>query len=134
MRIERASFGQDAWPTDAFRNYAADPAVLFLVALAGRTMVGYLLAGFWRSSVEIASIAVASRHRRRGVASLLFRWVLREAVRRHAKTIWLMVRPDNNGALRFYQRLGFVRTATVSAYYEDRSPAWRMRLELPPGR
>jgi [ribosomal protein S18]-alanine N-acetyltransferase len=131
LDIERDSFGRDAWPAGLFREYAAEPRALFLIARAGRTVAGYIIAVSGREhSVEIESLAVHSRYRRLGVASLLFQAVFRRARRRGATCIGLMVRRDNEPAIRFYRRLGFVRTTTVPRYYEDGSAGWRMRLPL----
>ena len=133
LEIERDAFGEHAWPAELFRSYHDDrEASLFLVVRVGRVMAGYVIAVHSRAdSVEIESLAVHSRFRRRGVASVLFEAVLRRARRLGVNWIGLMVRRDNDAAIRFYRGLGFVRTATVSGYYEDGGAAWRMRLQIP---
>lgn len=130
LAVEEDAFGPDAWPADLFRSYALSNPELFLVARAGRAIAGYAIAALSRGGAEIASIAVHSRYRRQHVASFLFRAIRRRVCRRGASAIWLMVRLDNEAAIRFYRGLGFARTGTTPGYYEDGSSAWRMRLPL----
>lgn len=54
----------------------------------------------------------------------------RQLRRKRVADWWLMVRTTNKAAIRFYKRLGFVRTRTVRDYYENGGDAWRMRLKF----
>lgn len=128
LKIERASFGHDAWPREAFEEYALTFPRLFLVATAGVRVVGYSIACVSRGAGELASIAVLPAYRGRGVARALMHASLRKLCRLGVRTIWLMVRADNESAIALYRRLGFVRTATVRGYYEDGASGWRMKL------
>ena len=130
LRIENESFGENAWPRELFVEYARESPDLFLVAAAGNRIAGYSTARFARGVVELASIAVLPRYRERGAATLLLKATIQKARRRKAQAIWLMVRPDNEAAVAFYRKSGFVRVSTVSKYYEDGSPGWRMKLSL----
>jgi ribosomal-protein-alanine acetyltransferase len=130
LAIEQDSFGRYAWPAEFFREYWETTPELFLAAFRGRSLAGYVIGRMCRGGAEIASIAVHSRHRRRGVGLALFKAVRRRVKFRGASSIWLMVRPDNESALRFYYGLGFVRTGAVSRYYEDGASGWRLRLDL----
>jgi ribosomal-protein-alanine acetyltransferase len=128
MRVERASFGKDAWPIDVFEEYAIGFAQLFLVAISGARTVGYSIAAVSRGSGELASIAVLPRYRGRGIATSLLKATVRKLRRRGVRSIWLMVRTDNPDAIALYKRFGFARTATVRHYYEDGASGWRMKL------
>ncbi len=159
LRIERESFELDAWPREVFLEYARAPEPgsaersrgpdgrrakpplrglleyagappLFLVATVSKRIAGYSIACLTRHGGEIASLAVGSRYRQRGIATALLKAILRKLRRSGATTVWLMVRPQNEGAIRLYRKLGFVRTATVPNYYEDRSSGWQMRMNL----
>jgi ribosomal protein S18 acetylase RimI-like enzyme len=66
------------------------------------------------------------------VATALLKNTLRKVRRAGAQAAWLMVRRENEGAIRLYRRLGFARTATVPDYYEDGATGWRMRVILRP--
>lgn len=126
MRIERESFSVDAWPEELFRWYALSWPELFLIANIGRSMVGYAVV----CGASIDSIATLPRYRGRGVATALLRKLIRGARRSGRRALTLMVRRENEAAIALYRKFGFVRTATVSGYYEDGATAWRMRLVL----
>jgi ribosomal-protein-alanine N-acetyltransferase len=132
LKIENGSFGRDAWPGELFREYAREYPELFLIALVGRSIAGYSIACLARGMAEIASIAVLPRYRERGAATTLLQATLRKVRRAGAQSIWLMVRSDNRAAIALYRKFGFVRTSTVSKYYEDGSAGRLMKLALKP--
>ncbi len=132
LRIEAACFATEAWPVAQFRAYARHAPDMFLVARLGRCIVGYSIACLIGERAELDSIAVLPAYRGRRIASTLLRATLRKLRRSSATALCLMVRPANLSAVSFYRRYGFVRTATLARYYDDGSPAWRMRLPLTP--
>jgi len=126
LAIERASFGQDGWPVDAFVDYWRQCPDLFLIAWHGRRIAGYSIARVnWRGA-ELESIAVDPRYRARGVARALLDATV---ARLDASTLRLMVEVSNASAVRFYRQYGFVRTRLVKRYYGAGRDAWRMRLQ-----
>jgi|SRR5579862_7913909 len=130
LRLERQSFDRDAWSRQVFLEYACKAPDLFLVAKASGSVAGYSIAFLARHGAEIVSLAVHPRYRREGVATVLLRTTIRKLRRSGAPAAWLMVRRENEGAIRLYRKIGFVRTATVRDYYDDHSSAWRMRMQL----
>ncbi len=131
LRIERESFVQDAWPREVFLEYASTAPELFLVAVMARRIAGYITASMTRGGAEIASLAVRPAYRKVGVATELLKAEIKRVRHAGARAAWLMVRRENGEAIRLYQQLGFVRTATVPDYYDDHSPGWRMRITFP---
>lgn len=119
MKIERASFGPDAYERNLFAEFARKCGGLFLVALRGSKVVGYAIASVRLSRAELISIAVRPRERGRGAASLLMDSILRRVRRRGAARFVLMVKVTNYRAQAFYQKYGFRRYRRVSRYYED---------------
>jgi ribosomal-protein-alanine N-acetyltransferase len=134
LKIETESFGRDAWTAELFREYTRVSGDFFLVARIGRRIAGYSIARVTRSAAELDSLAVRRRDRRRGVAAALMAATLRKLRRLGARWIGLMVRRDNQAAVNFYKKWGFVRTATVNGYYEDGATGWRMKVGLSVGR
>ena len=130
LRIERASFGEAAWDREIFLEYLRHRPRLFLVAETNTRLAGYIIASTEAGKAELVSIAVAPHYRRRGIGN----WMLRQArgrLRRHdVGTWWLMVRTDNEAAIRFYRRFGFVIGRLVKNYYEDGAAAWCMWLAV----
>jgi [ribosomal protein S18]-alanine N-acetyltransferase len=126
VEIERASFGQDAWPAELFVEYWRASPELFLIARHGRRIAGYSIARInWRGA-ELESIAVDPRYRGRGIAQALLDATV---ARLRARTLRLMVSTTNTPALSFYRQYGFVRTRLVKRYYGAGRDAWRMRLD-----
>jgi ribosomal-protein-alanine N-acetyltransferase len=132
LRIEKASFGVDAWPPALFRSYFDISPHLFFVAVVDGRVAGYCLAFIEKGNAEIASIAVLPRYRGRRIATLLLNKTIGKVQRLGAASIWLMVRRDNKAAIQLYKTMGFARTATVHGYYEDGAIAWRMRKIFAP--
>jgi [ribosomal protein S18]-alanine N-acetyltransferase len=130
LRIEKISFGPEAWPPKLFREYARECPKLFLVAAAGRKIAGFSIACIARQAAELASIAVLPEFRGRGVATSLLKAAINKVRREGIAAMWLMVRSDNKTAASLYRKLGFVRTSRISGYYEDGSPGTRMRAVL----
>ncbi|HET8547860.1 MAG TPA: GNAT family N-acetyltransferase [Bryobacteraceae bacterium] len=131
MRIERASFGSGAWPAEWLSQYADAFPELFLIAALNARAVGYIAFSVARGWAELVSIAVLPACRRRGIATALLARGLQTLRRRPVRGVFLMVRRGNEPAVRLYESAGFQRVRTVARYYEDGSPALRMRLVLP---
>lgn len=126
VKIERASFGKDAWPAELFVGYWRQSPDLFLIARVGRRIAGYSITRTsWRGA-ELESIAVDPRYRGRGVAQALLDATLAQLPAGVA--LRLMVSTANAAALRFYRQYGFIRTRLVKRYYGKSRDAWRMSL------
>jgi [ribosomal protein S18]-alanine N-acetyltransferase len=132
VAIERASFGKDAWPAELFLAYWRTSPELFLIAKYRRKTAGYSITRIdWRGA-ELESIAVDPDYRGRGVAQALLNASIARLRSQGARVLRLMAGVDNEPALRFYQRFGFIRVRKVKGYYGATRDAWRMRFELRP--
>lgn len=60
IRIEKSSFGIDAWPAALFRYYAGECPALFFVAVVDRRVAGYSIACVAGEAAEVVSIAVSA--------------------------------------------------------------------------
>jgi [ribosomal protein S18]-alanine N-acetyltransferase len=129
LAIEQASFGEDAWDEKLFRAFYRRCPDLFLIARVGRRTAGYSITCAGSRNAELASIAVNPRDRRRGVAETLLHHTLQELRSRKIKTWWLMVGVENEAAIRFYEKYGFMRQKMVKGYYGPARNAWRMRFK-----
>ena len=135
LQIECASFGKDAYDRNLFANFHHKCGDLFLVAQKGSDVCGYAVTcmggGVRARRAELVSIAVAPRHRGKGIASGLLESTLRRLRRRDALSLHLMVKVTNDTAIRFYQRHGFKKGRIVRAYYEDGADGRGMSKPLP---
>ncbi|HLI84948.1 MAG TPA: ribosomal protein S18-alanine N-acetyltransferase [Bryobacteraceae bacterium] len=118
-KIERASFGREAYDCKLFAHYRNKCGDLFLVAERGGKVCGYLLSCMRGPAAELVSVAVAPEFRGKGAASALLESLLRRLVRRGATRLRLVVRGDNAAARAFYEKYGFRRLRVVPGYYED---------------
>jgi ribosomal-protein-alanine N-acetyltransferase len=119
LRIERASFGAEAWPRRCFLELYHDCRDFFVVAKVGGRVAGYAVACAEKRNAEIASLAVHPDYRRRGVAGVLMRHTLRELGAAGVGRVELMVRTGNTAGAQLYRSLGFRRVRMVPRYYED---------------
>jgi len=130
LQIEHASFGKDAYDRNLFADFYHKCGELFLVAVKGRDVCGYIVScigGRTASTrAELVSIAVDPRQRGKGIASALMASTLRRLRRRGVVRFHLMVKVTNQVAIRFYERYGFHKSRIVHGYYEDGADGWRM--------
>ena len=77
--------------------------------------------------LEILAIAVSSLHRRRGIATQLFLYLLELEV----AAVHLEVRERNLSARTFYERLGFEVVGRRSGYYREGEDALLMTIRRP---
>jgi [ribosomal protein S18]-alanine N-acetyltransferase len=120
-RIERASFGREAYDCKLFAHYLRKCGEIFLLAERNGKICGYLLSCLRSPAAELVSIAVDPAFRGKGAASALLESALRRLARRGAARLHLVVRVDNRAARAFYEKYGFRRLRLVRGYYEDDS-------------
>ena len=140
MRLERATFVNDAWPEEAMRREIESPHGYYLVAVDDeeedpeRRLLGYagLLAPADSGQGDIQTIAVAPFARGIGLGRGLMHALITQARRRHVAELFLEVRADNPIARALYASLGFVEIGVRRGYYQpDGVDAISMRLTVP---
>lgn len=104
---------QHAVPDDRYlASLLSKPHFIVLVAMAGGDVVGglaaYQLDKFERDRREIYiyDLAVAERHRRRGIATTLIRRLIEFARERRAYVIFVQADRGDEPAIRLYESLG----------------------------
>lgn len=133
--LERLSFPVP-WKREYFEVEIGAPHRYNRVAIGPKgDLAGYVFCAFAAGELHVNKIAVADRHRRQGVASLLMDEVLGFAVRSRVEEIYLEVRVSNRPARAFYTALGFRETGRRGQYYLDGEDALvmvrAMRHETP---
>ena len=79
-------------------------------------------------SVRILMVAVSEKQRRRNIGSTLLNHFLREIFIQNIKHVELEVKVGSNGAIKFYQKHGFVIVDTIPKFYQSGEDAYTMRL------
>ena len=117
LAIERTVY-ERGWTKGMYESELALPATrAFIVALVGRELTGYagmMMAG---ETGHIATIAVAEKWRRHGIATRLLVQLSAEILRRGGSEATLEVRESGVAALGLYERFGYERVGRRKNYY-----------------
>ena len=118
-QIERVSY-RTPWSRSMFASELAKPSSLSFGAVdeAG-TLVGYLVLSRYVDAWHVMNVAVAPERRRQGVASALLQRLLELTEDDGMRGYTLEVRVSNLGAIRLYERFGFVPKGVRRGYYTD---------------
>ena len=79
---------------------------------------GFLVGRCAADEFEILNLAVASAHRRRGIAGRLVNEALLSSINSGARRAYLEVRASNEAAISLYSRRGFNASGRRRAYYK----------------
>jgi [ribosomal protein S18]-alanine N-acetyltransferase len=127
--IHAASF-QRGWGEDEVRSLLLDRNVVCHRALAGRSLVGFILSRLVAGEAEILSVAVAPGWRGRGLSRPLLDLHLRRLAGLGARTVFLEVDEKNAPAGRLYRRVGFYGVGRRQGYYGGAATALVLRRDL----
>jgi [ribosomal protein S18]-alanine N-acetyltransferase len=119
-RIERASY-PTPWSRSMFAGELAKPSSLSLGAFDAATgrLLGYLVISRYVDAWHVMNVAVAPGERRRGIATTLLEHLFEVTSTDERRGYTLEVRVSNVGAIKLYERLGFVARGVRRGYYTD---------------
>ena len=118
MEIEKASF-KNPYTLKILRLLASWYPELFLAALKGNLLVGYVVAAANEDRGHIISLAVRPDCRRQRIGTNLLTSLMEHLTSLEVAAVSLEVRADNPAAIALYEKLGFVRSGNIHHYYED---------------
>ena len=104
------------WDEASVRSELTNKLALWLVALGGETVVGYVGSQTVLQEADMMNIAVAESHRRRGIARMLVEELIRQL---DAYQLTLEVRASNAPAIALYESLGFRQVGLRKNYYRN---------------
>ena len=114
--LEKVCFS-DPWPLSVLENELTNPLSLWLVAVSGETVLGYVGSQSVLGESDMMNLAVREGARRQGIAGALVSGLcvrLREAGN---TMLTLEVRASNASALALYEKLGFYPVGLRPRYY-----------------
>ena len=111
--LERLNFSAP-WDEASVRSELTNKLSLWLVALDGGEVVGYVGSQTVLGEADMMNIAVADSHRRQGIARMLVRELID---RLDANMLTLEVRASNAPAIALYQSEGFIQIGLRKNYY-----------------
>ncbi|MBE6941665.1 MAG: ribosomal-protein-alanine N-acetyltransferase [Ruminococcaceae bacterium] len=128
--IEKLCFS-DPWSENSVASELNNPLSLWLVALDGATVAGYVGSQSVLDGADMMNIAVHPDYRRRGIAWELVTGLADALAEKGVKSLALEVRQSNAPAIALYEQLGFQQVGLRPNYYRNpKENALIMRKEL----
>jgi [ribosomal protein S18]-alanine N-acetyltransferase len=119
MAIERQVYPRPWSPSLFVSEMSAGRTRSYLVATAGRAVVGYAGLISYGEEAHITTIAVDPDYQRMKIGTRLLYELVSEADRMGAQAVSLEVRVTNWGAQRMYSRFGFRPVGVRKNYYQE---------------
>lgn len=127
--LERLCFS-DPWSVSAFEYELNNPLSLWLVAVEGNTVTGYVGTQTVIDESDMMNIAVHPDFRRQKIAENLILHLISLLDVRQSKSLTLEVRVSNTPAISLYEKMGFVQVGCRRGYYRNpREDAYILRKE-----
>lgn len=116
--LEHACFSTP-WSEASIRGELDNPWAIWLVALEGDHLTGYLGVRYGLDGGDIMTIATAPEYRGRRVARRLLEAMTARLREKGLRWLTLEVRPSNASALRLYMAQGFREVGRRRNYYKN---------------
>lgn len=116
--IERACF-HEPWSEKGLREELELENNLFLAAVEGEEVIGYVGCQTVLDEGYITNVAVSPDHRRRGIAASLLTTLRDQAEKKDLSFLTLEVRASNVPAITLYEGAGYVPVGTRRNFYSD---------------
>lgn len=134
MLIENAEY-RYPWSEGIFLDCLQVGYCCWVLERAG-DIIAYGLMSIGAGEAHILNLCVRAGDRRKGYGERLLGHLLHLARRHRAETVFLEVRPTNQGAIGLYGKMGFAQVGRRKAYYpaeNGREDAMILALTLSPG-
>ena len=117
-KLEEACFSMP-WSEHSVRSELSNPLSLWLVAMDGETLVGYIGSQSVMGEADMMNVAVNSAYRRRGIGEKLIVELIEKLKGNQVYALTLEVRNSNVGAIALYEKLGFAQVGRRPNYYKN---------------
>jgi [ribosomal protein S18]-alanine N-acetyltransferase len=135
VALEAASFS-NPWSREMLARELQNPTVsrVYVMRDTAGSLVAFCACWVVADELHINTLAVTVSERRRGLATLLLRYIFDAAGAEGVRHATLEVRRSNAAALKLYERLGFEVRGIRANYYqnpdEDALVLWSNRLGI----
>lgn len=116
--LEKACFS-DPWSERSVASELENPLALWLVALDGDTVAGYVGSQSVMGEADMMNLAVHSDYRRRGIGKALVLELIAALKNRGVSSLALEVRASNTPARMLYEAVGFRQVGRRPRYYQN---------------
>ena len=117
--LEKICFGIDAWSERSVTSELTNPLSLWLVAMDGDRLAGYVGSQTVIDESDMMNVAVHPDYRRRGVAEQLCLGLVESLKEKGNHCLTLEVRASNDPAKALYEKLGFQQVGLRKNYYRN---------------
>ena len=127
--LEKICFSQP-WSEKSVAGELENPLSLWLVAMDGDRLAGYVGSQTVMDETDMMNLAVAPQFRRQGVGEALVNALTASLKKMGSRCLTLEVRDSNEAARALYGKLGFREIGRRRGYYRDpREDALILRKE-----
>lgn len=127
--LEQQCFS-DPWSIGSISTELKNPLSLWVVAMDGPVLAGYVGSQSVMGWADMMNLAVAPAYRRKGVAEALFGELICRLKDNQVTCLTLEVRVSNAPAIGLYEKLGFLQVGRRPGYYHNpREDALILRKE-----
>ena len=116
--LEKICFS-DPWSEKSVASELTNPLSLWLVAVEGERVAGYVGSQSVMGESDMMNVAVHPDFRRQGVAELLVKELVAALAEKGNYCLTLEVRASNTPAISLYEKLGFSRIGLRKNYYRN---------------
>ena len=116
--IEKLCFA-DPWSINSITSELNNPLSLWLVALDGERVVGYVGSQTVLDGADMMNLAVLPQYRKQGVGQALVNELVDRLKQKGVICLALEVRQSNLPAISLYEKLGFVQVGLRPNYYRN---------------
>lgn len=116
--LERLCFSMP-WSENSIAAELSNPLSVWVVAVDGDTVAGYVGSQTVMGEADMMNIAVLPDYRRQGVAQQLVLVLINKLKAMDAYRLTLEVRASNAPAIELYDKLGFVQVGCRPNYYSN---------------
>ena len=128
--LEKICF-QDPWSEKSVAAELEHGYSLWLVAMEGETLAGYIGSQISYGEADMMNVAVSPDHRRKGIGEKLILALMEALKVRECISLALEVRASNAPAIALYEKLGFGQIGLRKNYYRTpKEDALILRKEL----
>lgn len=117
-KIEEACFSHP-WSRQSVESELANENSVFIVAVEGEKVIGYIGMSVVIDEGYIFNVAVNADFRRKGVGTALINELVTYGKKNNLCFITLEVRESNQAAISLYSDFGFIKVGERKNYYSD---------------
>ena len=127
--LEKECFS-DPWSVTSITSELHNPLSLWLVAMDGMHVVGYVGSQSVLDGADVMNLAVSAQYRRQGIAQNLMLQLEEQLKEKGVHMLALEVRVSNTAAIKLYELIGFRQVGRRPRYYTNpKEDAYILRKE-----